>query len=55
MTVAELITELRSKRNGPERAKVTNLIHELERFSLGTEVRGEGSKVKLVDGKVVLS
>lgn len=38
MTIDDLIKILRANRNGPQRQKVTEMIHEIERFSLGTEV-----------------
>jgi hypothetical protein len=38
MTIDDLIQTLRAERNGPHRRKLTDLIHEIERFSLGTEV-----------------
>jgi hypothetical protein len=38
MTIDELIKLMRAERSGPHRKRITETIHEIERFSLGTEV-----------------
>lgn len=64
MTIDDLIQLLRANRAGAHRARVTDTIHGIERFSLGTEVdtggmsdaqlMGGGFKFELTDGKLVL-
>ena len=38
MTIDDLIKLLRANRGGAHRARVTDTIHAIERYSLGTEV-----------------
>lgn len=38
MTIDDLIKLMRNNRQGANRVQITDMIHEIERYSLGTEV-----------------